>query len=351
MKYGCLLAAVAGLSFQACLVACGGETSNSANCETDGFETVVRDSVVIRDSVVVRDSVVIRDSVVLRDSVRLIDSLRIMDSVYVKDSIRVKDSVHVKDSIRIIDSVEIADTSVDRRSLIARYVEQSAVKEFVPLESVLGNLAEDEKVIVLLPHAERGDDYSSTGPLNDNGKEQSEALGKKLVGDLDIYYAASHATRTLQTCTYIAKARGEKNAVVDTIELLGGYWFVKDTVVYNKAKKDHDGSWNVTTKWLYEGSYADAFYDVAPRSAEYLDSIIFPAMEKSGKRVGLFISHDLVLLPIVVYVSDRNIDMKYYKSSSKRWLNYLAGLAIVLKPDGTLVFYAVKGLDSGTMKN
>ena len=32
------------------------------------------------------------------------------------------------------------------------------------------------------------------------------------------------------------------------------------------------------------------------------------------------------------------------------WLNYLAGIAVILKPDGSKVFYAVRGLDSGTMK-
>ena len=81
-----------------------------------------------------------------------------------------------------------------------------------------------------------------------------------------------------------------------------------------------------------------------------MDGYALPLFERSGKRIGVFVSHDYVILPLVVYISERNIDLKYYKSSSKRWLNYLAGLAVVLRPDGTRVFYAVKGLESGTMK-
>lgn len=327
------------------------------------------------------DSESVVDRVRLVDSTRVLDSVVVDDSVYVTDSVRVLDSVVVRDSVAIRDveyylgecSAEIADTMMsaivngeerffvcDGRTFLWRepsdadwiglYVRKSDVKEFVPLESVVENLADGEKLVVMLRHAERGDDYSTTGPLNSNGIQQSMTLGEKLQGDLEFYYAGSPATRTHQTCNNIAKARGEADTLADTIENLGGTWFVKDTVVYNNYKNEHSGSWNVTSKWLFENSYADAFYNLAPRCVEYMEEVLFPALENSGKRVGMFISHDLVLLPLVVYISQRNIDMKYYSSSSKRWLNYLAGMAIVIKPDGSLVFYAVKGLDSGTMK-
>jgi len=55
------------------------------------------------------------------------------------------------------------------------------------------------------------------------------------------------------------------------------------------------------------------------------------------------------MVPLVVYASGKNIDLRYYKDTSNHWLNYLGGIAIVFKPDGTRVFYVVKGLDSGTM--
>ena len=229
-----------------------------------------------------------------------------------------------------------------------QYVRESEVTAFTSLKTVIDNLAEGEKIIAMLRHAERGDDYTTTGPLNDNGVQQALSVGEKLQGDWDIYFAASPSTRTHQTCHNIAKGRGQADTLADTLEFLGGTWFVKDTVAYNQYKSDHNGSWNVTTKWLYEGSYADAFYDVAARSTEYLDDNIIPAFERSGKNVGIFISHDLLIIPVVAYFSNNSIDMKYY--TTKKWLNYLAGFAVVLKPDGTRRFYAVKGLDAGTMK-
>ena len=369
-------------------VCCDDSSDTPVSAEPSEVEVRhIVDTVYVTDTVRVFDGAASVDSVNVIERIRTVDDVHILDSIVLADSVRILDSVQVKDSILVRDSVAVrdveyflgectakkADTMMladvngedryfvcDGRTLLWRsptnvdwnnlYVKKSAVKDFTPLETVIENLAEDERLAVMLRHAERGSDYSDTGPLNSNGVKQSTTLGEKLVGDLEFYYAASPATRTHQTCSNIAKARGEVDTLAETIDFLGGTWFVKDSAAYAQYKSDHSGSWNVTSKWLFEGSYADAFYDLAPRCTQYLDSIIFPALEKSGKRVGLFISHDLVLLPLVVYISQRNIDMRYYSSSSKRWLNYLAGLAVVIKPDGSFVFYAVKGLDSGTMK-
>ena len=383
------------LVFALHFVACGDDSGDSVSGVER--ETVIRDTVVVHDTVFVHDT----DGVNVVDSTRIVDSLHVIDSVRVVenviDSLNIIDSLNVIDSVNVVDSLNIVDSVVVRDSIAVRdvndilgkctseiadtireivtdgkteyfvcdgrillwhtptaldwnnkYVRESSVEAFVPLETVLAGLADGEKVVAVLRHAERGEDYSTTGPLNDNGVAQALSLGQKLQGDMDIYYAASPSTRTHQTCNNIAKARGDADTLADTLDFLGGTWFVKDTTAYNKYKDEHSGSWNVTTKWLYENAYADAFYEVAPRSTEYLDDKILPAFEKSGKRYGIFVSHDLLIIPLVSYFSKNRIDLKYY--STKKWLNYLAGVAIVLKPDGSRRFYAVKGLDAGTMK-
>ena len=391
------------LTFAFSLVACSDSDSVSradSHKEQPQDTAYIHDTLVVHDTIFVRDldslntgdSTPVADSVHVVDSTRIIDSLHVVDSVRIVDSIRIADSLNVIDSIRIVDSVVVHDSVAvhdvefylgectgdsagvikpatiggkekffvcDEQTHLWRepaaldwnnlYVRESAVSAFVTIKTVMDELAEGEKVVAMLRHAERGDDYSSSGPLNDKGIEQAQTLGEKLQGYDGIYYAASPAFRTHQTCSNIAKGSGQADTTADTLEFLGGTWFVKDTVAYKKYKSDHDGSWNVTTKWLYEGSYADAFYDLAPRSTEYLDEYIIPAFERSGKRYGIFISHDLLIIPLVSYFSKNSIDLKYY--SNKRWLNYLAGIAVVLKPDGTRRFYAVKGLDSGSMKN
>ena len=384
-----------GLPLVAMLFACDDSGSSAAENEE---QTVVRDSVVVVDSVNVIDSVKIIDSVVVRDSVRIRDSVVFVDSTRIVDSVAVKDSVVIVDSVRVVDSVAVRDSVVVVDSIAVRepeevlgkcdasnagtvkptqiggewryficdegthlwriasavekndfYVAQSAVKAFTPLIDVVNGLAADEKLVLVIRHAERNSDSAATDPLNENGMEQALELGRSLAGVDDFYCAASSSVRALQTCNLVAKGRGDADTLADSISLLGGYWFVKDSVAYAKAKKDHGGSWKVESKWAYENDYSDAFYEFAPRCTEWIEDVIMPSFEEAGSRVTLFVSHDLLLVPEVIYISSKNIDLRYYKSSSNRWLNYLAGIAVVVRPDGTRKFYAVRGLDSGTM--
>ncbi|MBQ1824518.1 MAG: histidine phosphatase family protein [Fibrobacter sp.] len=233
----------------------------------------------------------------------------------------------------------------------SRYVTQSAVSDFIPVERVFKGLADDEKLVVILRHAERKDGSGTDIELTNPGRSQSQEVGAKLENGLvDFYYAGSEYLYTHQTYYNIALRRFDAYTEGDTMEVLNEKWFVKNQKSYYKALYDEeDVGRNVTTRWAYEGGYDDAFYDLKTRSSELLEDYLIPALEKSGRRVGMFISHDLVLIPLVSYVSEGRINLKYYESPENHWLNYLAGIAVVLKPDGTKVFYAVKGLDKGTM--
>ena len=345
------------------------------------------DSIYITDSIHIIDSVYIRDSLHITDSLHIKDSLNIIDSLYIRDSLNLIDSILYKDSTRVVDSIvlhgpeeylgvcgrtnagEVKTVAIngenryyvcDKSTLFWRiaaghdlnsyFVTQSAVTNFTPFDSVVNGLAEGEKVVIMVRHAERGADYSRTGPLTENGKLQSQELGAKMIGSPAIYYAGSQFIRTHQTCNNIAKGHGDADTLADTLSVLNDGWFIKNQSAYNSASWQAGGNaFTLLSKWAYEGGYTNAFYDLAERSSELIEEHLIPALEKSGKSIGVFVSHDVMLLPLIAYVSDGNIDLKYYKSTENRWVNYLAGFAVVIKPDGTKVFYAVKGLDSGTM--
>lgn len=345
------------------------------------------DSICITDSIHIIDSVYIRDSLHITDSLHIKDSLNIIDSLYIRDSLNLIDSILYKDSTRVVDSIvlhgpeeylgscgranagEVKTVAIngenryyvcDKSTLFWRiaaghdlnsyFVTQSAVTHFTPFDSIVNGLAEGEKVVIMVRHAERGSDYSRTGPLTENGKLQSQELGAKMIGSPAIYYAGSQFLRTHQTCNNIAKGHGDADTLADTLSVLNDGWFIKNQSAYNSASWQAGGNaFTLLSKWAYEGGYTNAFYDLAERSSELIEQHLIPALEKSGKSIGVFVSHDVMLLPLIAYVSDGNIDLKYYISSENRWVNYLAGFAVVIKPDGTKVFYAVKGLDSGTM--
>ena len=370
----------------------------------DSLRIKYKDSLNIIDSLFIR----YKDSIRVLDSINIIDSLNITfkDSTRIIDSLNIIDSLHITfmDSTRIVDSIvtyppelfvgpcnasnagsmkrttvngesryyycdmgtylwRIA-TDAEVKSIVnTAYVRESHVTEFVPLKSVVEKMNSDDKLIVVLRHAEREDDITMASPLTANGIEQSKQVGKDLVNSPDPYFAGSQYVRTHQTYNNIAIGRNDSlgrssgaDTLGDTMFVLNEGWFTKNFDLYFMATfRENDDGRGVITKWAAEGGYTDVFYDLAPRSSELLEDYLFPALDMSGKRFGVFISHDVMIIPLVSYVSEQRITFNYYKavkgdSEGDNWLNYLAGIAVILKPDGSREFFAVKGLESGTME-
>lgn len=88
-------------------------------------------------------------------------------------------------------------------------------------------------------------------------------------------------------------------------------------------------------------------YDLEDRSKELVYDKVIP-MLPSMKRVNVLISHDQMVVPLVVYFTNKRINLRYYEN--QLWLNYLAGLAIIVNGAGDVRFVPVRGIDSGTMK-
>ena len=218
------------------------------------------------------------------------------------------------------------------------------IREFEELQSVYKSLKSGEKVIFFLRHAKRTDDTGKNGHLTDEGKSQSKQVGEQLKGE-DIYFANSTYTRSMETCENIAKGAGVSYSE-NTIEALDGEWYVKDNSKLEQHKSSDGGGWAVASAYAYKGAYTDAFYDLATYSENFITEIIKPEF-KNVKRVGVFISHDMFVVPLTAYYTDKKVNLRYFET--KQWINYLAGLAIILGTDGTIRYVPVRGLDSGTM--
>ncbi|OWV14197.1 histidine phosphatase family protein [Fibrobacter sp. UWB5] len=218
------------------------------------------------------------------------------------------------------------------------------IQEFEDLEDVYKNLKAGEKVIFFLRHAKRSDDTGKKGHLTDDGKTQSQNVGAKLKGE-DIYFANSTYTRSMETCENIAKGAGSSYSE-NTIEALDGEWYVKDNNKLEQYKSNNGGGWVVASEYAYKGSYTDAFYDLGTYSESFITEIIKPEFA-NVKKVGVFISHDMFVVPLTAYFTDKKVNLRYF--DTKQWVNYLAGLAIIMGKDGTIRYVPVRGLDSGTM--
>ena len=229
------------------------------------------------------------------------------------------------------------------------FVLNSNAKAFVDIQDVYESIKDDERVIFVLRHAERGDDTSKSGTLTDNGKKQSEEVGARLKKfKEDFVLGGSEFLRAHQTVMSIAKGRGQSYDTRDTIPQLNDDWYSKNAEAVEKAKNECGGGWEVTSKYAYTGAYSTgadaAYYNLAERSVELIENVLLKKYTK--EKFVLLSSHDKLMVPLVAYCSNLNIEMKKYENNGK-WINYLAGVAIIVDKAGNRRYVAVRGLTSG----
>ena len=123
---------------------------------------------------------------------------------------------------------------------------------------------------------------------------------------------------------------------------LGGDWYRKDISAIRRNGWDN---WESLSQWAYEGGKEEGFYNLEERSQEWLDSL--RAHLPSMKRINVLVSHDYMVTPMAVYASDKQIDLHYWVNH--KWINYLAGVAIIIDKKGRMTFKVIRGLDSGVL--
>lgn len=219
------------------------------------------------------------------------------------------------------------------------------ILEFEDVADVLKTVAAGEKVIFILRHAERTDDTGKTGHLTSNGKKQSQTVGEKFKGE-EISFANSTYTRSYETCENVATGAGYAQLVSDTIPELDGAWFVKSESKLEDYKNSDGGGWVVTSAYVYKGSYSDAFYPLKSRGEEFITEVVKPRFANVNK-MAVWISHDMLVVPLAAYCTEGKVNLRFF--DTKQWINYLAGVAVIMGTDGSLRYVPVKGLNSGTM--
>lgn len=217
------------------------------------------------------------------------------------------------------------------------------VDGFATVAEVYKKLGPNDRVVFVLRHAERESGLGFESPLTEVGVQQSVDLGKELVSDEQFFYASSGFVRTTNTCKNIAVGRGEGDVAVEVLENLGGNWFVAVEDLESKAKSK-GGTPTVVAKWVYSDFMQEWFYELGPRAQQFIDEVIVAGLP-SWKRVNIFVTHDLLVMPLVAFVSNKTIDMQIHKTM--RWLNFLAGVAVIVDGAGKVSLVPVKGTKSG----
>ena len=215
----------------------------------------------------------------------------------------------------------------------------------------------ESKIVFLLRHGERESGLGQESPLTQVGVQQGLDAGKKLAGgDASFYYASTDFVRTKETAQNIAKGRGETAEVVTWDGINGGYFLTVSSDSLDALVSSRGGSFKYVSQWAYGVPFTnkylidhglnECFYDLFERGEQFVREVILANLP-NWKRVNVLISHDLLLEPLVVYVSARSIDLKAYESY--RWINYVAGIAVIQDAAGQVTLLPARGTDSGVL--
>ena len=232
------------------------------------------------------------------------------------------------------------------------FVDISATDNFADVKDVYEGIKPNERVIFVLRHAERGDDTSKSGTLTDNGKKQSQQVGQGLtLFPEDFVLGASEFLRAHQTVEYIARGRGQQFDIRDTFPELNDNWYEKNHEASEQAKSECGGGWELTSKYAYTGAYTTgatpAFHPLAERSVQLIEEVLLAKYNDPAQRFVMLSSHDKVMVPLVVYCTKGKVNLK--KHDGGKWLNYLAGVAIIIDELGNRRYVPVRGLSSAYM--
>ena len=222
---------------------------------------------------------------------------------------------------------------------------------FATVADVYKGLAPDEKAVFIIRHSEREDDVALETELTANGIQMAQDLGATLKSDEEFTYVTSGFVRTNETANHISKGRGEATLpkLITNYDITGN-WFLKisaDSLAKHATALGLKGSSvELMARWAYEGGYPEAFYELEPRAQEFMQTVILKNLPK-WKRVTVMVSHDIFVMPLAVFGSQKKIALKYHEDY--HWINYIAGLAVIIGADNTMRYVPVKGAESGVI--
>lgn len=215
---------------------------------------------------------------------------------------------------------------------------------FVDIQPVFQSIQANEKAIFFVRHGEREAKVTKESKLTEDGIQQALSVGQKLISNEDLSYLSTDFVRTQMTCQNIALGRGQATFPYDTSSLFSSEIFIQDTAKFKEYNSNGGSSKMTVAKWAYNGEFADAFFDIATTS----EQVITDAFSLVQGRINVICTHDEFLLPLIVYFSEGKADLRIFEEGKNRyWLNFLAGIAVIIDDQGNRRIYPIKGLDSG----
>lgn len=226
---------------------------------------------------------------------------------------------------------------------------------FYAMADVYKAVPQTSKIAFVIRHSKRYKSTASETAITPIGQTMAKNLGASLASEESFHYASTNVLRTRQTCELIAEGRGETADVVTWDSLDGSYFLTVPTDSLDSATSRSGGSQKALSRYAYGvltstaagQKLASYFYDQYERGNQFVNEVILANMA-NWSRVSVLVTHDVLIEPLVAFVSDRTIDLKFYQSPF-HWVNYLSGVAVIEDANSLVTVLPVKGDSVGWM--
>lgn len=236
--------------------------------------------------------------------------------------------------------------------------------------NALASIGADDKYIMIIRHADRDSgDTGVTGDINETGLNSCKTVAEQMKDGTtwtkdgvtylidcdanDAHYFSTNYTRTKHTAQALATYRLDTDSAASDFS---GITDATETLVAERFLKEpkESGNSDLLSRWINNPSSltqeeltVNIGVSTAEEATEKLTALANQFTQEilalADKRLNVFVTHDYYLVPFVAAMTD----IKCSKTDSNKWLNYEAGLGIILHSDNTFEAFPIRCKGSG----
>ena len=285
------------------------------------------------------------------------------------------DMLNSADAIRYANAEDYIFTTEEEKRIEETYKRVTTAwsqSDWNSYRYALASIGADDKYIMVIRHADRdSNDTGITGDINETGLNSCKTVAEQMKDGTtwtkdgvtylidcpanNAHYFSTNYTRTKHTAQALAEYRldtdsaaSDFSGITDATETLVAERFLKEPKV--------SGNSDLLSRWINDPSSltqeeltVNIGVSTAEEAAEKLTALANQFTQEilalADKRLNVFVTHDYYLVPLVAAMTD----VKCSKTVSNKWLNYEAGLGIILHSDNTFEAFPIRCKSNGYM--
>ena len=285
------------------------------------------------------------------------------------------DMLDSADAIRYADAKDYIFTTEEKKQIEETYKRVTTAwsqSDWNSYRYALASIGADDKYIMVIRHADRdSNDTGITGDINETGLNSCKTVAEQMKDGTtwtkdgvtylidcpanNAHYFSTNYTRTKHTAQALAEYRldtdsaaADFSGITDATATLVAERFLKEPK--DSGNSDLISRWiNVPSSLTQEELTVNIGVSTQEAATERLTTLANQFIQEiialADKRLNIFVTHDYYLVPLVAAMTD----VKCSKTDSNKWLNYEAGLGIILHSDNTFEIFPIRCKSKGYM--